>query len=522
MAALGAAHPAGGEPTWRFLGEYKELGLVEAARQIMPFGGELILFGGVLSTMSALNATTFSSTRVSFAMGRDQNLPGAFARVHPRTRTPWVALLASGTIIILMVIAIPIEAVAAAADVMFLLLFLQVNVALMSIRRRLGDKLDYGFLVPFVHVLPWVAIVLQLGLAILMFHYSPLAWYVAGGWIVVGAATWALWARKQERKKEVSPVVLRSHMGPRPRAGYRVLVPVLEIERALPLLDFASRVAQEHEGEVALLHVIEVPRQTPLVVGRRFVASKHEEVLAGIEATLKERGVPFTSLVRIARGAGQAIVDEVEDDAIDMVVMAWRGRRSARVAFGHTTDAVLRQADCDVVLLRADDMEDIEDVVAAVSLPEQSQLIVSLAELAARRGGAELEVVHLVRSGTGEIERRQRVDALLEALGELGVGPDGARHPLRVEETPGIAQRLVDLSSAHGLLVIGATREGWLHKTVAGALPERVARRARGRIMLVKHGRHPVKRRVLDVVEFFRGEDEELRQESKDVDRRAS
>ncbi|NIU53230.1 MAG: amino acid permease, partial [Gemmatimonadetes bacterium] len=131
----------------------------------------------LLSTMSALNATTFSSTRVSFAMGRDRNLPDFFARVHERTRTPYLALLASGGLIIFMAVAVPIEDVAAAADVMFLLLFLQVNVAIITIRRKYGEELDYGFLIPFFPVLPVLAIVLMIGIAAFMFHFSPIAWY---------------------------------------------------------------------------------------------------------------------------------------------------------------------------------------------------------------------------------------------------------------------------------------------------------------------------------------------------------
>ena len=123
--AIGAVDVESGQRTWQWLAEHAELGLVEAARQFMPFGAMLLLVGGLFSTMSALNATTFSSTRVSFAMGRDRNLPSFFARVHEHTHTPYLALLASGALIIFMAVAIPIADVAAAADVMFLLLFLQ-------------------------------------------------------------------------------------------------------------------------------------------------------------------------------------------------------------------------------------------------------------------------------------------------------------------------------------------------------------------------------------------------------------
>ncbi|MCG7848226.1 MAG: APC family permease, partial [ANME-2 cluster archaeon] len=37
-------------PTWQFLGQHQELGLVEAARQFMPFGTFLLLLGGLMST----------------------------------------------------------------------------------------------------------------------------------------------------------------------------------------------------------------------------------------------------------------------------------------------------------------------------------------------------------------------------------------------------------------------------------------------------------------------------------------
>jgi amino acid transporter len=139
IVAIGAIQSTG--PTWEFLGEHRELGLVKAAEQFMPFGSFILLFGGLLSTVSALNATTFSSTRVAFAMGRDKALPDLFARIHKRNRTPYMALAGTGVIILLMVLLVPIEEVTTAADVMFLLLFVQVNYAVLRIRREYGDRL---------------------------------------------------------------------------------------------------------------------------------------------------------------------------------------------------------------------------------------------------------------------------------------------------------------------------------------------------------------------------------------------
>jgi amino acid transporter len=227
FVAIGAVNPDTDIPTYQWLAKYAELGIAEAARQFMPFGTLLLLIGGILSTMSALNATTYSSTRVSFAMGRDKNLPDAFAQVHSRRRTPYKALALSGALIGFMAIAVPIEDVAAAADIMFLLLFLQVNFAVITIRKKYGKRLRYGYLMPFFPIIPIIAIVANLFLAVFMFHFSPVAWYLALSWIAVGALIYYLYARNREQVKGGSLVMLEQKSTLEPQdERYHVVVPI--------------------------------------------------------------------------------------------------------------------------------------------------------------------------------------------------------------------------------------------------------------------------------------------------------
>ena len=63
-----------GMPAWEFIGGFGELGIIEAADQFLPYGALIVLAGGLVSTLSALNATTFAASRVSFAMGTQYNL----------------------------------------------------------------------------------------------------------------------------------------------------------------------------------------------------------------------------------------------------------------------------------------------------------------------------------------------------------------------------------------------------------------------------------------------------------------
>jgi amino acid transporter len=50
----------------------------------------------MMSAFGMLNALVMSYSRLPLAMAQDGILPGIFARLHPRTRAPWVAILACG------------------------------------------------------------------------------------------------------------------------------------------------------------------------------------------------------------------------------------------------------------------------------------------------------------------------------------------------------------------------------------------------------------------------------------------
>ncbi len=61
-------------------------------------GGPLLrialVVGGMVSAFGMFNALVMSYSRVPLAMAQDGMLPRVFAKLHPRTRAPWVAIIA--------------------------------------------------------------------------------------------------------------------------------------------------------------------------------------------------------------------------------------------------------------------------------------------------------------------------------------------------------------------------------------------------------------------------------------------
>ena len=188
--------PPLGIQTYAYLGTLGDNGIIEAARQFVPFGFYLLLFGGLISTISALNATTYSSSRVAFVMGRDKFLPDQFGKVNKRRHTPHMSIFASGLIMIFSIVFLPLVSVAAAADFMFLLLFLQVNVSLFRMRKRYENKLQYGYKSRFYPFSPIIAIISMFFLLVILLFDEPWAFLGALLWLGIGVIIFFIFIEK--------------------------------------------------------------------------------------------------------------------------------------------------------------------------------------------------------------------------------------------------------------------------------------------------------------------------------------
>src|SRR5918992_163311 len=278
----------GGIPVWNFISQNGDLGISKAAELFLPYGSFIILAGGIVSSLAALNATTYSSARVAFAMGRHYNLPYQLSNIHHKFKTPYLATIISCIIMVVMAYVLPLDQIALAAGVIFLLLFTQVNIAVITIRRIHGDRLQYGFKTPFFPIIPIIGIFLKLGLAIYLLVTQPMSWLISVLWISIGFAV------------------------------YRILIPYTP-ENPDRLIKYAIRVAKENNGEINILRVITVPHQTPLSAGTAFTerASKAFEPL---ENMIDKENILNHYFVRISHDANEAILSTIAEQKIDLLI----------------------------------------------------------------------------------------------------------------------------------------------------------------------------------------------------------
>jgi APA family basic amino acid/polyamine antiporter len=360
FVSIGAIFPEGGIPSWKFIGEQGELGISSAAQLFIPYGAFIVLGGGMISTLAALNATTFSSARVAFAMGRHYNLPHRFSSIHPKNKTPYIAILLSGLIMAVMAFGLPLDQIAIAAGVIFLLLFTQVNLAAINIRRIYGDKLDYGFKTPFFPFVPIIGIFLKIGLAIYLLLTEPLSWVITIIWVAIGFAVYRVYIFRKEIE-HYAPTVTSE--GALERKDFRILI-LYTPENPDRLIKFAVRVAKENKGEVDVLRVITVPEQTPLSAGIAFAESA-KRAYKPLEETLDKEGIINHYLARISHDATEAILATIEEQHIDLLITDFDTLR--------TNKKLQTLATCDALAVKRAD-EDLKLEVASRATSSDHEL----------------------------------------------------------------------------------------------------------------------------------------------------
>ncbi len=324
FVSIGAIFPVGTE-SWKYIGEGGELGIMKAAELILPYGAFIVLGGGLISTLAALNAPTFSSARVAVAMGRNYNMPNQLSAIHRKNKTPYNAILISGIIMAIMAYGLPLAQIAVAAGVIFLLLFTQVNMAVITIRRIYGDKLEYGFKTPFFPIIPIIGIFLKLGLAVYLLFTQPLSWAITIVWVVIGFFVYRMYTFRKEIE-HYAPIVTSE--GDLERKDYRILIPYTP-EDPDRLLKYAIRVAKENIGEINILRVITVPKQTPLSAGTGYAETARKS-FEPIDKLLDKENIPNHYLVRISHDANEAILATVEEQKIDLLITDFEAFRNSK------------------------------------------------------------------------------------------------------------------------------------------------------------------------------------------------
>ncbi|MGA1839976.1 MAG: amino acid permease [bacterium] len=466
-----------GQP-WLWIGQFKERGFGEAISRLMPMGNLLLTLAVIFASTSALNATIYSATRASYALGRDNMLPNFFAKISKKQKTPWIALIVTGAILILVATALPTMDVASSASIMFLFLFFLVNLCVIKVRLNLGDELDYGFIMPFFPVFPVIAIICQAILALWLVHMSLIAWIVAPVWTIAGICIYHFYSKYHAKTTAEEIQVLEEEKAPE-GDEYRVMVAVANPKNSIELVRTTYNLCKAKKARVELLHMVPVPEQVPLSDAQEYMMEGKEAI---VEAMLYLIFLfPISTTIRYCRNIARGIVSAIREKKIDMLIMGWHGhQRTYGFKLGSTVDPIIERSPCNVVIMKNCYETNFKRILVPMVGGPNGAFALEIASILADKEEGQI-CAYTVHSDKSKFNIENFVEANKD---KISLSLDRITIKAIIASTP--VEAILNEAKDYDLIVLGCTRDPLIYQFVRESIPDIVARKCNKPLIMVK------------------------------------
>ena len=299
------------------LGIVENLGLSSGPTEILRY------YVGVLAAvilLIATNAGLIGVSRLTYSMGQHRQLPEGLRQVHPKYRTPYIAIMIFAAIAIVTLLPGQTDFLATMYSFGAMLSFTIAHVAVIQLRRRQRRRRAtwkpplnfraFGFDVPLTAVLGGLG---TFAAWIVVMALNPRTLFVGIGWMVFGIAVYVLYRRNQRLPlTETVKVVLPEPLGVEEVEYQSVLVGFEDDEAFSPeMVATAVKLASKRRRGIHVHSMLTVPTHLPL---NAEMAEQEAEAQRKIEEAKLIGGQRVTGHVaRVRPGqAGYSVAEEAK------------------------------------------------------------------------------------------------------------------------------------------------------------------------------------------------------------------
>lgn len=329
----------------------------------LPFGSKVLgPWIGLLAAailLSAANAGLVGASRLSFNMGEYYQLPRFFYKVHPRFRTPHVALIFFAVLASLIVVASRGQMTFLADLYNFgaMIAFFSAHLSVIVMRVR-QPKLARPFKIPLnirirgyqIPISAIIGCIATLSVWVLVVITKPYGRYLGFAWVGVGLLFFLL-LRKRERLTATGQLRVERVEIPdfNPMEIKNILVANQRINET-ETVQMACEIAKMHDAKVTAIHVLLVPMSMPLDAALLDEMKIAEQILQRAEAIGREHSVEIEIRIVRARTYEDAILSILREEPHDLLVLETlkRGLFARGNIVSASEEHILREAPCRV------------------------------------------------------------------------------------------------------------------------------------------------------------------------------
>jgi len=472
------------------LTEYTEASMGEAAKKFLgSIGGYVIIAGAIFSMLSASNASIMAGSRVVLSMSSLGHLPKEISVINANTRTPIIAVMLVGGMILIFALILPLEDLSYFANTVLLLALILVNAALIIHRRKYPD-MERPFKVPFVPLLPILGILANIYLISQIFAH-PIPLLLAISALLLGMIAFITWKGTQP-SAEAIPGVATHIAHSQGRATYkkerfRILLPIANPETVSPLLNMATAIAAVNEGEILLLRVVTVPEQLPPTSYDESVIEQERPVLQQARTLAEDQGIPTQAVIRVGHSVAKAILETAEQYNCDLTILGWKGYSSkGEKVFGAITDDIIKNARTDLILAKMTSNAPIQNILLPTAGGAHALYAEQYAAALAKDKAGSITVCKVIGEDLDEMDTQSKESELRLAENRLKEYRD-VKVNSELVRSDSITQGIISAGDEYDAIIMGATRKGFYPQLMFGNIPEQIAKNTDKTVIIVKH-----------------------------------
>jgi basic amino acid/polyamine antiporter, APA family len=321
--------------------------------------GPAEVYVGVLAAtilFIATNAGLIGVSRLTYSMGQHRQLPERLRQLHPRFRTPYIAILVFGLVAALTILPGKAKFLGTVYAFGAMLSFTIAHLAVIALRvKDPGRERPYtgpGTIRVAGRELPAFALfgVFGTGVAFVVVTVLNLTTLIAGTiWLAIGIATYVAYRRRQglsltQTAKIVVPKPVVEH-----EVEYESILVAFEDDEYSPdAVSTAAKLAASRRRGIHVLVTITVPASAPIDAAMPNEEQKAQEIIDSARVRGGRRVTGHWEKVRPGE-AGRRVVGEAREIRARAIVMPLL-RRSGAPVFNRTLETVLADRPCRVIV----------------------------------------------------------------------------------------------------------------------------------------------------------------------------
>jgi basic amino acid/polyamine antiporter, APA family len=306
----------------------------------------------------ATNAGMIGISRLSWSLAEHRQLPGIFAQLHPRYRTPWFTLVFFSCLAGVLVLYGNTDVLGNLYSFGALLSFTIAHIAVLALRVKEPDRerpyrLPWNVRIRGVSI-PLTAVIGAIGTAtvwlVVVFTHTE-ARTVGIPWMILGMAGYVLYRRRQGLGlRETCRIERAERPADFEALGYRTaLVPIFGGDVSASALSSAAKLIGE-DGVVYAVFVLPVPSQLSLEAGLEAEEAQGRSALESARIKARRSNIKIrTGLIR-TRNPGAALVEEAKRVEADVIYWSTIHAPVGEQRIGPTATYLLAKRPCRVII----------------------------------------------------------------------------------------------------------------------------------------------------------------------------